>query len=57
MRTFIASRTGATAIEYGLLLALISILIVTALPILAAGLEAAFNALSAEFTGNASGTP
>ncbi len=39
--------TGATAIEYGLIAALVSVVIIAALTLLGGDLETAFNALGA----------
>jgi len=57
MRKFLASRAGATAIEYGLILALIAVAVLAALPGLSSAIVSIFERLSAEFATNATGTP
>lgn len=55
MRKFLISRTGATAIEYGLILALISLAMAAALPTLRTALISTLEQLSSEFATNATG--
>lgn len=46
MRTFLREESGATAIEYGLIAALISVAIVTALTVLGPRLAGVFNTVT-----------
>jgi pilus assembly protein Flp/PilA len=50
-RRFAADNSGATAIEYGLLLALILLAILAAVSQVSDGLNAVFGRLSADFNG------
>ena len=45
---FVKDESGATAIEYGLIAALISVFIITALSLLGPELEATFNRITTE---------
>jgi len=47
---FITDESGATAIEYGLIAALISVVIITAATLVGKNLEATFNAVAAALT-------
>lgn len=45
---FLKDESGATAIEYGLIAALISVVIITAVTAVGGGLDDVFNAISGE---------
>ena len=48
IRSFIKNESGATAIEYGLIAALIAVAIITAATALGSSLSATFNSVSAQ---------
>ena len=48
IRSFIADESGATAIEYGLIAALVSVAAIAALSALGSALEGIFNEVSTE---------
>ena len=48
LRTFCADDSGATAIEYGLIAALVAVGIVSALTVFGGGLAGLFNAVSSK---------
>jgi len=50
---FVKDESGATAIEYGLIAALIAVVIITALSTMGEKLEATFNKVSDELTATA----
>jgi pilus assembly protein Flp/PilA len=47
LKTCLRDDTGATAIEYGLIAALISVFLIAAITLLGGSLDAAFNTLAA----------
>ena len=47
---FLKDESGATAIEYGLIAALIAVAVITALTTMGENLEATFDGISAELT-------
>lgn len=47
LKTFKKDEAGATAIEYGLIAALISVVIITAITLVGTNLTATFNAIAA----------
>lgn len=54
---FLKDESGATAIEYGLIAALIAVVLVTALTAVGSSLGGAFDKISDEVTGATDGTP
>ena len=56
IRNFIADESGATAIEYGLIAALVSVAGITALSLMGDSLTAMFEKVSSELTKAVSGT-
>ena len=51
LKRFIADETGATAVEYGLIVALIAVVIITAVTAVGTNLSAKFNAVSTSVAG------
>ena len=49
---FMKDESGATAIEYGLIAALISVVIITAVKTVGMGLQTTFNAVSSNLSSN-----
>lgn len=56
VRHFVKSEKGATAIEYGLIAALVSVAAITALSAMGDSLETIFNFVSTTLDGAAAGT-
>ncbi len=56
IKTFLKDDSGATAIEYGLIAALVSVAGITALTAMGGGLQTMFNAVATELTNAVSGT-
>lgn len=52
---FVRDESGATAIEYGLIAALVAVVIITALTTLGGKLTSTFDAVSAKLTGASTG--
>jgi pilus assembly protein Flp/PilA len=52
IRKFFKSDLAATAIEYGLIAALISVVIIAALQLMGNSLKTVFNTISSELTGS-----
>lgn len=57
LHRFLRNRSGATAIEYGLMIALISLGVITAVIALGDQIAALFQSLADYFTNTATGTP
>lgn len=55
LRSFIADESGATAIEYGLIAALVSVAAIAALTALGSSLDTIFSTVSGEMNDAASG--
>ena len=53
---FLKDESGATAIEYGLIAALIAVVLVTVMTTLGGGLESAFNKINGTLTGAGEGS-
>lgn len=53
---FLKDESGATAIEYGLIAALIALVIITAVTTLGSGLQAKFQSVSNAVNGSGSGS-
>ena len=51
LKNFISDESGATAIEYGLIAALIAVVIITALTTVGTKLTATFNSVSGSLSG------
>ena len=52
---FVRDESGATAIEYGLIAALIAVVIITALTTIGTSLQATFNSVSTSLAGSGGG--
>jgi len=55
LNRFVRDESGATAIEYGLIAALIAVVLIVAVPLVAGGIQNAFNAIAAALNGAAAG--
>ena len=56
IRSFITDESGATAIEYGLIAALISVAAIAAMKAMGGSLTSIFNKVEGELSGAAAGT-
>ena len=57
IRSFVADESGATAIEYGLIAALVSVAAIGALTAMGGSLNTMFTAVSTALTGAVTATP
>ncbi len=54
---FVRDESGATAIEYGLIAALISVVIITAVKLVGSNLSTTFNSVASSLSGSGSTSP
>ncbi len=57
LKNFLNDESGATAIEYGLIAALISVVIITAIKLVGSNLSTTFNSVATSLSGSGSSGP